>query len=148
MRQIVGNLVGNVSAELPQIFTLGSEAWAAQARGRSRTETARWVTFLDDADIQGREESGIAGSTLLAWRRAARRWAELGGSTRAAAKKREGLWRRTVALEERVRRASLGGARTYVSNGVARVESVSAQRRREASAVRGRARTAWLHRRR
>ena len=148
MRQLVGSIVGNVSAELAQIFTLGSDAWAAQARGRARTETSRRVSFLEEADSWGREEVGIAGSTLLAWRRAARRWAELGGSTRAAANKRAGRHRRMLAMEERDRRASVGGARTYVSNGVVRVEGVSAQRKREASAARGRERRAWLLRRR
>ena len=41
-----------------------------------------------------------------------------------------------------------GGARTYVVHGVVRVECESAQRKREESAARGRARTAWLQRRR
>ena len=77
-----------------------------------------------------------------------RRWVELGGSTRAAATKRESARRRAVAQEERVRRVTDGGARTYVVNGVVRVECESAQRKREASAARGRVRTALLQRRR
>ena len=50
--------------------------------------------------------------------------------------------------EQREWRAQHGGARSYVRNGVWRVEGERAQQRREQSAKRGRARSEWLRKRR
>ena len=66
----------------------------------------------------------------------------------SAGRRAEAFQRAGRKREMREWRAHTGGARTYIRNGVRRVEGVRAQQRREEAEERGRRRRAWVQRRR
>ena len=109
----------------------GEGTWRRLAGRPARVELDRRLAFLETADVQGRERTTIEETSRLAWRRAIRRWSDLGGSTMSAGRRAEAFQRAGRKREMREWRAHTGGARTYIRNGVRRVEGVLAQRRRE-----------------
>ena len=127
----------------------GGEETSKRLAGRpARVELDRRLAFLETADVQGRERTTIEETSRLAWRRAIRRWSDLGGSTMSAGRRAEAFQRAGRKREMREWRAQTGGARTYIRNGIRRVGGVQAQQRREEAEERGRRRRAWAQRRR
>ena len=126
----------------------GVGTWGRLAGRPARVELDRRLAFLETADVQDRERTTIEETSRLAWRRAIRRWMDLGGSTMSAGRRAEAFQRAGRKREMREWRAHTGGARTYVRNGVRRVEGVRAQQRREEAEERGRRRRAWVQLRR
>ena len=126
----------------------GEGTWRRLAGRPARVELDRRLAFLETADLQERTWTTVEETSRCAWRRAIRRWRDLGGSTMGAGRRTEALQIAGRRRERREWRAQHGGARSYARNGVWRVEGERAQQRREQAAKRGRARSEWLRKRR
>ena len=125
----------------------GAGTWRRLAGRPARADLERRLAFLESADRQERDWVAVEETSRLAWRRAIRKWKDLGGATAGACQKARAFQVAGRKREDKERRAQMG-ARTYVTNGVWRVEGVRAQQRREQAERRGRARSAWLRQRR
>ena len=126
----------------------GAGTWRRLAGRPARADLERRLTFLESADRQERDWMSVGVTSRLAWRRAIRKWKDLGGATAGACQKARAFQVAGRKKEDKEWRARVGGARTYVTNGVWRVEGIRAQQRREQAARRGRARSVWLRQRR
>ena len=126
----------------------GEGTWRRLAGRPARIELDRRLAFLETADLQERSWTTVEETSRYAWRRAIRKWRDLGGSTMGAGRRLEAMQRAGRRKEREEWRVQQGGARSFVRNGVWRVEGERAQQRREQSAKRGRARSEWLRQRR